>query len=166
MIHLEITQSPKAGGWHMEEFYLWLADAVTLILSSPAVFRCVWFVPLFRTGQFWLPVHWMEIDSFRQTTTNAIWVSEQSLATKDANPSTHIFLNGACNIRAGTVKLLGISHASYFSSREAILFVSWYSTDITQLLKERDPWRMRKRDCGPDLTWCCPIFWFCESWEC
>lgn len=37
-----------------------------------------------------------------------------------------------------------ISHASYFLFREAILFVSWYSTVITELqfLKERDPERM------------------------
>lgn len=61
MIHLEITQSPKAGGWHMEEVYLWLADE--WLLFYPAVFRWVWFLPLFRTGQFWLPVHSVETDS-------------------------------------------------------------------------------------------------------
>lgn len=139
VIHLEITQSPKAGGWHMEELYLCLADAVTLILSSPAVFRCVWFVPLFRTGQFWLPVPSVETDSFRHycKCNLSLWAKPCDKGHKPKH--TQLFWMEVAIYMQELLRLWEISCASYFLFREAILLVSWYSTVITELqfLKER-----------------------------
>lgn len=156
--HLGIT-IPK--GWWLAHggvvsVPVWCSDC------RPIQSSCVQVCVICATVQDWsvLAPCTLSGNSFRHYC-KCVWASEQSVVTKDTNPSTHIFSEFAIYMQE-LLRFWGISCASYFLFKESILFVSWYSIVITalQFLKERDPGRMRKRDYEPepDPTWCSPIF--------
>lgn len=108
-----ITQSSEAGGWYMEEVYLWLADAVTFVPFHPALFRCV-----SDLAHYSVMINFGFLYSqWKQATVDITQVSwtEQILMTKHIKLMTVLiqylytsFLNGCCTVSKSVIPPFGV----------------------------------------------------------